>query len=231
MAKPQQDLAPNETRRIDGLQLAPLFREPMYALGSKRGYMQSLDLIWTRGKNHPLWDGVSPEEAPGLEGQVVYASERAQVRNFFAQVVLDFGVFAKPSASSLIVGRLGQGEGSQTAGWSRLSLNQLRPRCLRAVFHEYAHALQEWRIGAHQSANDRGRSEGEKDYASSLESTRRKYQALGKSAQEAYLATPREVDARQLADAALEQVKEDMADTRWDFLLPLTLIQAYSEGQ
>jgi hypothetical protein len=212
MAKPQQDLAPNETRRIDGLQLAPLFREPMYALGSKRGYTQGLDLIWTRRKNHPRWDGVSPEEALGLDGQVVYASERAQT-------------------SSLIVGRLGQGEGSQTAGWSRLSLNQLRPRCLRAVFHEYAHALQEWPIGAHQSANDQGRSEGEKDYANSLESARRKHQALGKSAQEAYLATPREVDARQLADAALAQVKEDMADTRWDFLLPLTLIQAYSEGQ
>lgn len=231
MANPKQDLAPNETRRVDGLQLAPLFRQQVYALGSKRGYLQNLDLIWTRGKNHPVWDGVSEEEAPGLEGQVVYASERAQVRNFYAQIALDFGVFAKPPASSLIVGRLGQAEGSQTAGWSKLSMSQLRPRCLRAVFHEYAHALQEWRIGAHQSANDWGRSEGEKDYANSLESTRSKYKALGKTAQEAYLATPREVDARQLADAALAQVKGEMADDKWDFLLPLTLIQAYSAGQ
>lgn len=231
MANPKQDLAPNETRRVDGLQLAPLFRQQVYGLGSKRGYLQNLDLIWTRGKNHPVWDGVSEEEAPGLEGQVVYASERAQVRNFYAQIALDFGVFAKPPASSLIVGRLGQAEGSQTAGWSKLSMSQLRPRCLRAVFHEYAHALQEWRIGAHQSANDWGRSEGEKDYANSLESTRRKYKALGKTAQEAYLATPREVDARQLADAALAQVKGEMADDKWDFLLPLTLIQAYSAGQ
>jgi hypothetical protein len=33
-----------------------------------------------------------------------------------------------------------------------------RPRCLRAVFHEYAHALQQWRIGAKQSPNEWGLS-------------------------------------------------------------------------
>ena len=225
MADPKQELARSETIRVDGRKLAGLFPAPMNELGPKRGYMQSLDLIWTVGKNHPVWGKLDAVEAGALEGTVVYAQERAKVQHFYAQIGLDFGVHASHQSGNLVAGRQG---GSSMVNWSKVPRHQLRSKCLKSAFHEYAHALQDWRIGAHQG-NDYGWSKSEQDYADSLAAMQRKYRALGKTDQEAYLATPREVDARALADAALVQIAEDIDSDTWDFVLPLTLFKAYAE--
>jgi hypothetical protein len=200
----------------------------MRALGEKEGYHQNLELVWTRGKNHPVWESVDDQEIVALEGEVVDAEERAQVRNFYARVALDFGVHEKSPAQSMIGGRMGGGSGGSTANWSKLSLKQLRPRCLRAVFHEYAHALQQWRIGAKQSPNEWRLSRAQQDYSSTLAEYQKAFAAQGKSAQEAYLATPAEVDARKLADEALAKVAGELETGSWDFLLPSKLIEAYT---
>jgi len=228
MADKKPEQAPSETLRVDGRRLAPLFPEAMKGLGEKEGYLQNLELVWTRGKNHPVWESVNAEEVVALEGEVVDAEERAQVRNFYARVALDFGVHEKSPAQSLIGGRTG---GASAANWSKLSLSQLRQRCLRAVFHEYAHALQQWRIGAKQSPNAWGLSKAEQDYTSTLAAYQRAFAAQGKSAQEAYMATPAEVDARKLADEALVRVSGELEGGKWDFLLPAKLIEAYTAGK
>jgi hypothetical protein len=207
--------------------LAALFSELMGRMGPKAAFSQTLELVYTDGKGDGGWAPDEVQDGDAVIGKLVEAHERSQSRNLYAKFLIDLTAHGVSDAGSLTKLR-GRGETLMKFG-RKNSASVLKQKLFKTLLHEYVHALQFWRAGAIQSAND-SESRASREYselAVVYDAAFKRHHSSETYRILAHNSHPWEAEAERLANDVMMRAGSEVAAGKWDSVLPLRMIGAY----